>query len=103
MTDFVHLDDMLVMFRPACCAHCPPPFLSIKTMARECSGTAGVQVSGLRCRIAPWGDTHEQVCDQAFGAGNVLDGAGRGAPAPPGPCRDGRSSVSAASRLPASA
>jgi hypothetical protein len=42
--DFVHLDDMFVMFR-ACLSH-SRRIVQIKDIARECSATAGVQFNG---------------------------------------------------------
>ena len=53
--------------------------------------------SRLRCRIAhrKSGETHEQICDQAFDAGNVLDGAGRGAADHRGLCLGQRQSGAA--------
>lgn len=48
--DFVHLHDMLVMFPPAV-VRAATKASQIKTVARECSVAAGVQVSGLRYRI----------------------------------------------------
>jgi hypothetical protein len=48
--DFVHLDDMFVMFRllrpPACRDRGQAEIAQIKIIARECSVAAGVQVEG---------------------------------------------------------
>src|SRR4051812_21629033 len=54
--------------------------LQFSIVSGECSDHQGVQILTLRCRIAvlATGETHEQICDQAFDAGNAFDGGGRG-------------------------
>ena len=54
--------------------------------------SAGLGVGSSRRKS---GETHEQICDQAFDAGDVLDGAGRGARAHIGLCRGRRQSGAA--------
>ena len=57
-------------------------------LSGECSVAAGVHIAGAgvgwRSILAKYtrasGETYEQICDQAFGAGDVLDGADRSAP-----------------------
>src|ERR1700726_2875051 len=74
--------------------HRRPPPSQIKVVTRECSDAAGVQVHEGRCRIATRksGATDEQICGQAFDAGNVrgalltaAHAAGGDNPAPPAP------------------
>src|ERR1700676_5664820 len=74
-----------------------PPPSQIKVVTREFSDAAAVQVNEVRCRSATRksGATYEQICGQAFDAGNVRGGADRGAPAHRSPCRGWRQSGAA--------
>src|ERR1700722_20316903 len=92
--DFVHLDDIIVMFGPLCRARDAwrkrpkRTWSKLSLMAQECCDRPGVQVSRLGCSSTlteKSGATNEQIRYQAFDAGNVHDGADRGAPAYPCP------------------
>src|ERR1700716_1834698 len=95
MMDFVHLDDMFVMFRIACCAYDRQNPSRIKrpwpgnVLLRRVFNSTGFGVG-----LPYWksGETDEQICDQAFDAGNVLNGTDRSTAAHDGACRGRRQS-----------
>src|SRR5882757_7219171 len=61
--------------------------LQFSIVSGECFDPQGVLIGRLRCRIAnpETGETHEQICDQAFDAGDAFVRGGRSARA--GLCR----------------